>query len=149
MIRRLQVKPLFSNSTSPVRHSKLNYSAGCKCIDHPLSSYNPGVKRSMPRISEVISGKFILAGRVKQVQWGKASGGRWSQVQQCLVCSGTGCRSYTPQLLRSSPEHTDCAAWAAMPHQRDGEAFQSFQEKPPHICHEQRPINTLTTSLLR
>ena len=43
VIRRLQVKPLFSYSTSPVRQSKLNYSTGHTSIDHPLSVYYPGL----------------------------------------------------------------------------------------------------------
>ena len=43
VIRRLQVKPLFSYSTSPVRQSKLNYSTGHTSIDHPLGVYYPGL----------------------------------------------------------------------------------------------------------
>lgn len=42
VIRRLQVKPLFSYSTSLGRQSRLNDSAGHKYIDHPLSLYYPG-----------------------------------------------------------------------------------------------------------
>ena len=30
----------------------------------------------------------------------------------------------------------------------DGGVLQSFQWKPPHICHNQRPIDTVTASLL-
>ena len=43
VIRRLQVKPVFSYSTSPVRQSKLNYSTGHTSIDHPLGVHYPGL----------------------------------------------------------------------------------------------------------
>lgn len=42
VIRRLQVKPLCSYSTSLGSQSKLNDSAGHKYIDHPLSLYYSG-----------------------------------------------------------------------------------------------------------
>lgn len=71
VIRRLQVKPLFSYSTSLVRQSKLNYRAGHKCIDHPLSLYYPELPRSMPRISKIISAKLILVWRSNPIQGGE------------------------------------------------------------------------------
>lgn len=71
VIRRLQAKPLLSYSASPVRQSELNYRAGHKCIDHPLSLYHPGPPRSMLRISKIISVKFIWARRANPIQGGE------------------------------------------------------------------------------
>lgn len=100
MIRRLQVKPLFSYSTSPVRQSKLNYSAGHNALIRRWA-YMTRVVKIHARISEVTSAKFILARRAHQVQRGEVLRGNPDSPVLSLVSTSSSSANISLEPRRS------------------------------------------------